>query len=151
MTLQKGYGWKVSETKKEEMRVLDEAFERGYNQGYRHGVEDQKNEAIWNLPEAIPQDGELVQVIHLPYNWRTRRLCRKRKIQWLMTNGIFLSGRKLWEDNHEPDEPWDEEEWPDALIISPKMVIGWKDAVLLWHSAEVPEWFVKKYKGEGDS
>ena len=135
----------------ESLSVFDQAFERGYKQGYRHGATDEKNAEIWHLPQVPPEDGELVQVIHLPYNWRTRRLCRKRKIQWLMTNGIFLSGRKLWEDNHEPDEPWDEEEWPDALIISSKIVIGWKGAVLLWHSAEVPEWFVEKYKGEGDT
>lgn len=133
----------------ESLSVFDQAFERGYKQGYRHGATDEKNAEIWHLPQVSPEDGELVQVIHLPCNWWTRRMCKRRGIQWLMTNGIFLSGKKLWEDNHEPDEPWDVEEWPDALIISPKMVIGWKDAVLLWHSAEVPEWFVEKYKGEG--
>lgn len=135
----------------ESLSVFDQAYERGYKQGYRHGATDEKNAEIWHLPQVPPEDGELVQVIHLPYNWRTRRLCRKRKIQWLMTNGIFLSGRKLWEDNHEPDEPWDEEEWNDWILISPRKAVAWKDAVLLWHSAEVPEWFVEKYKGEGDS
>ena len=134
-----------------DMSAFDQAFDCGYKQGYRHGAADEKRAEIWHLPQVPPADGELVQAAVLPYNWRTRRRCRRNGIRWIMTNGIFLSGRVVWEDNHEPDEAWDEEEWPDALIITPKVVIGWKDAVLLWHSAEVPKWFVEKYKGEGDS
>lgn len=133
-----------------EMSVFDQAFDRGYKQGYRHGAADEKNADAWHVPEITPKHEEMVQVLVRPYSWKSARWCRKRKINWIQINGIFLSGEELAKDMAGPDDDLVENEVPDVVLISKHDAVDWS-LVLLWTSAEVPEWFREKYKGEGDS
>lgn len=133
----------------ESLNVFKASFDRGYKQGYQHGAEAEKNAENWHVPEVTPKHGEMVQVLIQPYNRRTIRMCRKRKINWIQTNGVFLAGEEMRRDLTDAGDDLEEDEVPDMLLVSKHQAVEW-GAVLLWMSAEVPEWFLEEYKGEGD-
>lgn len=148
--LRKGSRRRVSGESERDYSWYDQAWDKGYAKGFSDGAEKAQRSGNWNLPEAKPNDGEMVQVLVLPYNRKTVRMCRKRKINWIYTNGVFLSGEELKKDVMDSDDDLEEGEIPDMLLISKHEAVDW-NLILLWMSAEVPEWFQEQYKGEGDA
>ena len=112
------------------------ANERGYQQGYRYGAEDERKAGEWHIPAVRPKHGENIIAVVLPYSWRTRRYCRKNGLKYLKVSGVFASGDGLAADIG--DDPG---EWTDMFLPDAHTMLTWDWAVKLWISAELPEWF----------
>ncbi len=126
---------------------VDDARESGYQQGYRHGVEDQKNAALWNLPEVRPNHLEEIMAYVLPWNWRTRRMCRRMGIKWLRVNGIFLDGEAMLHEVEDSAWGFVTNNAPDFLMIGKRSALVWDD-VKLWQTAEPPAWMKEEEEQE---
>ena len=125
---------------------IDEAFERGYNQGYKHGLEDKIAIKEWNLPIVFPKHNESIIVLVKPYNKKTQKYCIKNNVQWLKYNAIYIDGKTLY-NLCETDEPYSEEKYPNMALFNTKEGIIW-DSVELWTSVEIPDWFLNQKKEE---
>lgn len=121
---------------------IDESFERGYAQGYRHGIADRPKLANWNLPETKPNEEEVVCAVVVPYDRKTACRCRRLGISWFPITGVFM-GRETVRKTCGIGAEIDSDEIPDLLFISKKDAVCW-DNVRLWLSEEVPEWFLEK-------
>lgn len=121
---------------------IDEAFERGYNQGYKHGMEDKVSLKGWNIPCLHPKHGESIIVLVKPYNKKTEKYCKKNNTKWLKYNSIYIDGKKLYEACDTKD-PYSEEKYPNMALFNTNEGVVW-DSVELWCSVEIPEWFLIK-------
>ena len=124
---------------------IDEAYERGYAQGYRHGIGDRPKMGNWNLPEVKPNESEVVCAIVQPYDRKSARFCKKFGKPWFPITGVFM-GRETVKKIARTDPDVDMDEIPDLLFIDKKEAIDW-EYVLLWLSEEIPEWFLNKKEG----
>ena len=124
---------------------IDEAYERGYAQGYRHGIGDRPKMGNWNLPEVKPNESEVVCAIVQPYDRKSARFCKKFGKPWFPITGVFM-GRETVKKIARTDPDVDTDEIPDLLFIKEKEAIDW-EYVLLWLSEEIPEWFLNKKEG----
>ena len=125
---------------------IDEAYERGYAQGYRHGIGDRPKMGNWNLPEVKPNESEVVCAIVQPYDRKSARFCKKFGKPWFPITGVFM-GRETVKKIARTNPDVDTDEIPDLLFIKEKEAIDW-EYVLLWLSEEIPEWFLEKEKKE---
>ena len=121
---------------------IDEAYERGYAQGYRHGISDRPKMGNWNLPETKPNESEVVCAVVQPYDRKSERFCKKFGKPWFPITGVFM-GRETVKKCFGSNADVDMDEIPDLLFIDKKEAIDW-DYVLLWLSEEIPEWFLEK-------
>ena len=111
-------------------------------------MSDKPKLANWNLPEAKPNEEEVVCAVVEPYDRKTARRCRKLGISWFTITGVFMGRdtvRKILGIGAETPA----EEIPDLLFISGKEAVDW-DYVRLWLSEEVPEWFLERERKEED-
>lgn len=128
----------------------DQAYDKGYARGFADGAEKERSSGNWHLPEVRPKSGELIRAAVRPYSRKTERFFRRKEIRYIVIPGIYLSGKKLWEEEYGPNVSWDEEEMPDMILTGKKGAIAWNDAVLLWTSTELPEWFTDQFGDKGD-
>ena len=117
------YGW------------YDQAWERGYQQGIQDGAKKEKNAGVWHIPGIIPEHTEPILAVVEPYDRGSRRYCRKNGLKYVRISGVYLSGDALAADFG--DDPG---EWADQVVVDPRHTVPW-NSVVLWMSAELPEWF----------
>lgn len=122
-----------------EVSIIEDAFNRGYNQGYRHGAEAQKENKQWNLPEIRPNHLESIAVLVKPYNKKTEKYCKKNNIKYIKYDCVYIDGLELYNDCNTDDE-YSKEDYPDMALFSKKTGILW-DFVELWTSIEPPSWY----------
>lgn len=127
---------------------IDDAFNRGYNQGYRHGAEFQKQLKEWYLPVVLPKHLESIVILVKPYDKKTLKYCKKNNVQWIKYNGIFLDGETIYNEC-DTNDSYTKEKYPDMVLFSTKEGLTW-DMVSLWTSVEVPEWFFKQEEEKND-
>lgn len=113
----------------------DEAFNRGVAVGRKEGAEDEKNAGIWHIPDIRLKHQEAILTLMKPYNWSTRRFCRKYGLKYVRILGVYLSGEAIAAEFGE-----DPGECPDAVVVDSRNAVEW-GLVALWTSAELPEWF----------
>lgn len=127
-----------------DFKQIDEAYNRGYNQGYQHALEDKKQLKEWNSPIITPQHLESIIILVKPYNKKTIKYCKKNNIQWLKYNAVYMDGKILYKECN-TTEPYSAETFPNIALFNQKEGVIW-DQVLLWTSVEIPEWFLNQKK-----
>ena len=127
-----------------DFKQIDEAYNRGYNQGYQHALQDQKNLKQWNLPIKLPQHLESIIVLVKPYNKKTIKYCKKNKVNWIKYNAVYIDGQTLYKECI-TDKPYSKYDFPNMALFTEKQGITW-DLVQLWTSIEIPDWFMNQQK-----
>lgn len=125
-----------------DFKQIDEAYNRGYNQGYEHALRDKERLKEWNPPEKFPQHLESIIVLVKPYNKKTIKYCKKNNVNWIKYNAVYLDGKTLYKDCN-INEPYSKELYPNMALFTEKEGITW-DQVLLWTSVEIPKWFLNQ-------
>ena len=118
-----------------EKNIWEQAFERGLARGREEGAADEKSAGVWHIPEIRPKHTESIIAVMKPYNWGSRRYCRKNGLKYVRVSGVFLNGDELAIELG--DDPG---EYSDLVIVDARHAVEW-DNVVLWTSAELPEWF----------
>lgn len=131
------------------LKRIKEAYDRGYDDGFRRGAESEKKAGLWHVPEARPQHDEWIVALAKPYDRKTQRYCKKHGISFLRIEGLYIDGETIrrYISAEESDE-YDEEEFPDAILVSKRTAVAWEN-VILWISAELPEGFALTEDNDG--
>lgn len=127
-----------------DFKQIDEAYNRGYEKGYQHALEDKQQLKEWNSPIIIPKHLESIIILVRPYNKKTIKYCKKNNVQWIKYNAVYIDGQELYKECN-TNEPYSAEAFPNMALFTEKEGIVW-DQVLLWTSVEIPEWFLNQKK-----
>ena len=125
---------------KDTLNRMQEAYDRGYAEGFRRGAESEKNAGIWNLPEVKPKHEEIIVAIARPYNRKTRSYCKKHGLSYCRVEGMFLDGNTIKSFFTEEKLGGCDDDFPDAILITKHKAVAFEN-VVLWISNELPEGF----------
>lgn len=130
------------------LKRIDEAFDRGRKMGLMEGATKNKNLAPWNLPATRPKDGEDIFAIVKPFDWKSRRMAKKHGLDYVMLTGFFVDANEIMKDE-DPicDEDGNELDF-DVVVISKKKCIDWS-IVAAWMSVTPPDWIYHKEEDNG--
>ena len=123
------------------LRRINEAFERGHKMGLMEGATKNKNISPWNLPVIKPRDCEEIVAIVRPFNWGSKRLANKAGMKYVMLTGAFVDASMVLD---EPILDVNGEELDfDAVVYGRKKSLPWA-AVVAWLSINPPDWMYKE-------
>lgn len=144
MTWQKGSKLKVSADNERNYSWYDRVYQRAYQKGYEDGAEDNKIVSPWNISKNKPKHEEIIVALVKPYDWRTKRFCKKHGLKYCRVEGMFIDGEVVTSYFCEEErEDWKNPEYPSAILLSQHKAVEWDHAVI-WLSAELPEGFETK-------